>query len=370
MSAPRTLEDDLLMRLPPRPSDDYPDLLAAWPLSSAVDAAPPFRLLAATFDALDKTRSRQLITGILAHLFRHLIVRASTALTSAVYLCVNRAVPAFVPFELGVGGQVFSGALADVTGRSSAQLRTDYHRLGDIGDVAYHARTQARSITSLFADAGTASTSRAILTIPGIHAALIELAGMRGTGAVQRRRARVRALLVLAQDTEMRWLVRTLASNLRVGAVEKTVVAALAHAFAPSSLGSAAVSGAAEAAANASVLAACYSRRPDYGHLVQALLAGGVAGAVAACQLTCGTPLVPMLGRITRYAVVSLFFLCVWRRRRKRGMREHVSAVHTEIAVCVCERDTDRGGAAGAQPRSLPSIAVLFCVGLANSVCE
>ena len=275
----------------PRPTPEYPDLDAAWPTAGPLASGQaPYVLVSATFDALDRTRSRLLITGILEYLFRYVAARAPTALEATVFLCTNRVVPAFVPFELGIGGQVIGGAVGDISGRSAAQLRADYNRLGDMGDVAQEARAGARLITSAFG-AGSPGP-RAVLSIAGVHQALLELGGVRGAQSVERKRARVRALLLQARDTETRWLVRTFLGNLRVGAVEKTVVTALAQAFAPTG-------SAAEAALQ---LSACYSRRPDYRHMVRTLLAGGVPAVVAACDVTAGTPLVPMLGQIARYA--------------------------------------------------------------------
>jgi DNA ligase 1 len=273
-----------------------------WP---ETQVAAPYALLAATFDALDRTRSRLLIAGVLAYLFRTVAVRAPAALAATVFLCTHRIVPPFVPCELGVGGLVLSGAVSDVTGRSSAQLRAAYTRLGDMGDVALEARAYARPITEALGAAGGGRGPRmgAGLTIPGVHRALLELAATRGSDAVQRKRVQVRALLVLARDTETRWLVRTLLGNLRVGAVDKTVVTALAHAFTPWPAGAAAWTPVAAARTDAvNQLAAAFARRPDFRFLVLTLLDGGVPAACAACNVTPGSPLIPMLGRITRCA--------------------------------------------------------------------
>ena len=298
--------------VPARPSSAYPDLDGAWPVAGPdATADPPYLLMARTFDALDRTRSRVLIVGVLAYLFRYLAVRAPAALVPAVFLCTNRVAPAFVPFELGVGGQVMSAAITEVTGRSATQLRADYNRLGDLGDVAQQARASAHSITASFVRLSGKSD---VLTIPAVYRNLHELAATRGDRAVERKRARVRALLAVTRENETRWLVRTLIANLRVGAVDKTVVAALARAFAPPWPPTAATAAAWSAGANAAPdrakaadadaaerLAACFSRRPDYRHLVAALLEGGLEHALASCDVQVGTPLMPMLGKITRY---------------------------------------------------------------------
>jgi len=296
--------------VPARPSPAYPDLDGAWSLTGPhATADPPYLLIARTFDALDRTRSRALIVGILAYLFRYLAVRAPAALVSAVFLCTNRAAPAFVPFELGVGGQVMSAAITEVTGRSAVQLRADYNRLGDLGDVAQQARASAHSITASFVRLSGKSD---VLTIPAVYRTLHELADTRGDRAVERKRARVRGLLAVTRENETRWLVRTLIANLRVGAVDKTVVTALARAFAPpwpptaTTAAAWSVSAASDRAKAADAdaaerLAACFSRRPDYRHLVAVLLEGGLEHALASCDVQVGTPLMPMLGKITRY---------------------------------------------------------------------
>lgn len=66
--------------------------------------------------------------------------------------------------------------------------------------------------------------------MPGVYAALRAIADAQGTGAAKTKRGIVEKLLVAAAGEEVRWLVRTLGQNLRVGAVRASLLTALARA--------------------------------------------------------------------------------------------------------------------------------------------
>lgn len=69
------------------------------------------------------------------------------------------------------------------------------------------------------------------LLIPGVYDALLRIACAKGQGAVKQKQAVVEKLLVAAKGEEVRFLVRTLSQNLRVGAVRTTLLTALARAM-------------------------------------------------------------------------------------------------------------------------------------------
>lgn len=88
---------------------------------------------------------------------------------SAIYLCSNAVAPEYHGIELGVGGSTVSAAVSEASGRSSKQLRIDYTKFGDMGDVAQHA---CKSVRTLFQPKP--------LTILDVHANLLRMSTISG----------------------------------------------------------------------------------------------------------------------------------------------------------------------------------------------
>ena len=68
------------------------------------------------------------------------------------------------------------------------------------------------------------------LLITGVYDALRKIADAKGSGAGKQKQGIVERLLVSAKGEEIRYLVRTLCQNLRVGAVRTSILTALARA--------------------------------------------------------------------------------------------------------------------------------------------
>ena len=138
-------------------------------------------------------------------------------------------------------------------------MRNLYKQYGDPGDVAYHAVVG----TAPSASTATASPSKARtsvlkphprLLIKPLYEDLLKVARASGQGSQKTRKAIIERLILCAvgagwsarqgkgkdvnehlRGEEARFLVRTLAQNLRVGAVRTTILSALARASALSS---------------------------------------------------------------------------------------------------------------------------------------
>ena len=122
--------------------------------------------------------------------------------------------------ELGLGPSIISKAIQHVSGLSSQALRRLYNATGDAGDVAYEAKSSVRTLIP-----------HGALAIPAVYDALLKIAQAKGPGAAKQKQAVVERLLVAAHGEEVRFLVRTLSQNLRVGAVRTTLLSALARAL-------------------------------------------------------------------------------------------------------------------------------------------
>ncbi len=93
-----------------------------------------------------------------------------------------------------------------------------YNSLGDPGDVAFEAKSSVRTLVP-----------HPPLTIQGVYDFLLRIAHSKGVGAAKQKQSIVERLLVSAKGEESRYLMRTLAQHIRVGAVRTTMISALAR---------------------------------------------------------------------------------------------------------------------------------------------
>ncbi|KAG9015194.1 hypothetical protein FRB94_004313 [Tulasnella sp. JGI-2019a] len=207
-------------------SPAYPDL-ASDPLLFDVSQCPwapgtsaPYSFLTHTFVALTATRSRILLVNILVNTLRHIVRHDQGSLLASLYLLSNSISPAYIPVELNIGPSIISKALQSVSGLSSAALRKLYNSLGDAGDVAFEAKSSVRTLIP-----------HPPLLIKGVYDSLLRIANSKGAGAAKQKQSIVEKLLVSAKGEEPRYLVRTFAQHLRVGAVRTTMISALARAL-------------------------------------------------------------------------------------------------------------------------------------------
>ena len=181
----------------------------------------PYALLTHAFVSLSQTRSRVAIINILTNVLRTIILHYSTSLLPAVYLLSNSLGPQFIPIELGLGASIISRSIQQISGLSAAALKRLYNTTGDVGDVAFTAKSNVRTLIP-----------HAPLTVPYVYQSLLKIAGCGGQGAGKERQKIVEKLLLSASGEEIRYLTRTLSQNLRVGAVRTSILSALARAMA------------------------------------------------------------------------------------------------------------------------------------------
>ena len=266
----------------------------------------PYALLTRAFVLANNTTSRIKIIDTLVNFLRILIERDPSSLLPAVWLATSSISPPYIDLELGLGGSSISKALKKVYGLDSYRLKTLYNKHGDPGDVAFEAKKKQTFTLA----------KPKPLTIKGVYRSLMSIATSKGAGSQENKQRIVEKLL---QDTrgaeESRYIVRTLAQNLRIGAVKTTMLIALARAFLFSKPKDAEFAvrsqqefahlkkeELAEIYTNAEeIVKASYARHPNYGDLVPCLLKVGISEEILVrCGLELHVPLRPMLANITR----------------------------------------------------------------------
>lgn len=176
---------------------------------------------------------------------------------------------------LQVSGSAVSKAVMNVTGVSSTQLRHAYREVGDLGDASERFLRNQRLLIE-----------PTPLTIVSVYEALQQIASEGGKGSQTGRQALMVKLLRSCKSSEMRFLVRTLLGNMRLGANIRTVLAALAMAVNddPTTKDEA-----------VQKVQETFDYCPRLDKACLALLVGGVAHMAKTCTLQVGTCINPML---------------------------------------------------------------------------
>jgi len=271
-----------LTRPPPLPAGkEYDPFDDAW---WAVGEPTPYLHLARTFEIVSKTSSRLRTLDLLCNMLRSILRRRPEDIFATLYLSSNHLAPAWEGVELGMGGHVLAQALREATGASRAALSHAFQRLGDMGDIALELKVGVRTINE-----------PTPLSVARVYETLRAVAKDKGAGSVARKKVLVKKLFVACKDTEIRWIVRTLAQHLRIGAVTKTFLSAITRAVVIER-----ENGENIEEATAAVVEA-YSRCPSFDVICEALLSeGSWRRCAAACDVRPGIPMKPQLGRITR----------------------------------------------------------------------
>ena len=190
------------------------------PLKPWTTSSVPYSFLTHTLVTLNGTRSRIAIINVLTNAIRTIILRDPTALLPTLYLISNTLTPPYISFELGLGPSIVSRSIQHVSGLTSSALKRLYNTHGDAGDVAFAAKSNLRTLLPL-----------PPLLVENVFESLMTIAGSQGQGSSKKKQKIVEKLLLSATGEEVRFLTRTLAQNLRVGAVRASILAALSRAM-------------------------------------------------------------------------------------------------------------------------------------------
>ncbi|WVR03929.1 hypothetical protein IAU60_000928 [Kwoniella sp. DSM 27419] len=281
----------------------------------------PYSILVGVYVQVSSTRSRLTIVRVLTN-FLHLLFHASPVdLPPSLYLLSNHLLPSYLPCELGIGSQILMKAVTSVSGLQPRDLRKLWEKWGDPGDVAFEAKSNLRTLVK-----------PSPLLVGDVYQRLLGLSKVKGSQSGKVKGDVVRKLMVQARGEEVRFLVRSMIGNLRIGAVRLTLLTALARATAllhmppelladvkplppppqklekgqkrvprPKAEPDPAREEVEERCAEAvKVVRKVYVRHPNYGDLVRGLDPDGLEGLEERVRVSVGIPLSPMLGSITR----------------------------------------------------------------------
>eukprot|EP00761_Pharyngomonas_kirbyi_P007191 gb/GECH01007200.1/.p1 GENE.gb/GECH01007200.1/~~gb/GECH01007200.1/.p1 ORF type:complete len:791 (+),score=168.03 gb/GECH01007200.1/:1-2373(+) len=195
-----------------------PSVNATWKKGKST----PYMHLANAFSEIEKESGRIKITEILTNAFRTVIKLNPEDLLYCVYLASNTIAPAHEGIELGVGEGTLIKALAEATGKSTANIKANYKSKGDLGIVA---RVSKSSQSTL------GWSKPASLTVARVYQTLREIATASGKSSLKQKISKIKSLLVACQGIESQYIVRHLQGKMRIGLAEQTILVSLAHAI-------------------------------------------------------------------------------------------------------------------------------------------
>ncbi|XP_023916627.2 DNA ligase 6 isoform X1 [Quercus suber] len=253
----------------------------------------PYIHLARTFDQLEDEKGKIKATSMLCNMFRSLLALSPEDVLPAAYLCTNKIAADHENIELNIGGSLVSSSLEEACGTNRTKLKEMYNKIGDLGDVAQ----ECRQTQTLLAPPSP-------LLIRDVFSALRKISGQTGSGSTVRKKNVIVNLMCSCREKEMKFLVRTLVRNLRIGAMMRTVLPALAQAVvfnsSPNFYHEGKVDNLKE---NLQFLSAAvveaYNILPNLDLVVPSLMNKGVKFSSSTLSMIPGIPIKPMLAKIT-----------------------------------------------------------------------
>lgn len=282
----------------------------------------PYLHLARTFDLVEEEKGKIKATSMLCNMFRSLLALSPEDVLPAVYLCTNKIAPDHENMELNIGGSIVVSALEEACGTNKFKIRDLYNSLGDLGDVAQLCR-QNQSLLA----------PPAPLSIRGVFSVLRKISVQTGSGSTIRKKSLIVNLMRSCREKEMKFLVRTLVRNLRIGAMMRTVLPALAQAVVmSSSVNERSIENMKERLQGLSaVVVEAYNVLPNLDLLVPSLMDNGMKFSSTILSMVPGIPIKPMLAKITNGVsqVLKLFkdkaFTCEYKYDGQRAQIHKLS---------------------------------------------
>ncbi|KAK0604033.1 hypothetical protein LWI29_011370 [Acer saccharum] len=315
-------------------SEFDPKMVACWEKGDKV----PFIFLSLALDMISNESGRIVITDIVCNMLRTVIDTTPEDLAAVVYLAANKVAPAHEGLELGIGDASIIKALAEACGRTEVQVKKQYKEMGDLGLVA----KASRSSQSMMRKPDP-------LTIAKVFETFQLIAKEAGKDSQEKKKNRIKALLVAATDCEPQYLIRLLQSKLRIGLAEQTLLAALGqaavyneqHSKPPPNIQS-------PLEEAAKIVKHAYSVLPVYDKIIPALLSNGVWNLSETCSFTLGVPVGPMLAKPTKGVseIINKFqdmeFTCEYKYDGERAQIHYMEDGSVEIYSRNAERNTGK----------------------------
>ncbi|KAK9478151.1 ATP-dependent DNA ligase [Lipomyces japonicus] len=250
----------------------------------------PYSAICATFEKIEATTKRLEIISYCSAFFQQVLALTPNSLLQVIYLFINKLCPDYEGLEIGLGESILMKAIGECTGRSLAQIKNDYQRVGDLGTIARDSRTKQPTMFK-----------PKPLTAEEVYKNLKEIALITGTQSQSKKIGIINKLLSACKESEAKYLVRSLEGKLRIHLAEKTVLTSLAQAVVSwEARKKGKDAKAQDIIKGEEILKAVYSEMPTYELILPSIINYGIFNLRDHCTLTPGVPLKPMLAKPTK----------------------------------------------------------------------
>ena len=227
-----------------------------------------FLELAQTFEKMETTSSRLALTQFLVDLLKKTPV---DIIDKIVYLIQGKLGPDHSSKELGIAEKMVAKSLSIVTGISTNEIRLQYSKIGDLGDVAYRLKYN-RLQSTLFQEP---------LTVEKVYDTMVKIANTSGTGSLDLKIRYITSMLNNSSNLESKYLLKLVLGTLRLGIANYTLIDALALTFTDNKK-------------NNSILENAFNLSSDLGNIARILAKGSVKD-VQLISVSLFVPIRPML---------------------------------------------------------------------------
>ncbi len=257
-----------------------------------------FATLASHFDALEQTSGRLDMTRIMAQA----LAEAETSdLRPLILMVQGKLAPDWEGLEVGLAEKQMLIVLAACAGLDPARGGVEeatkvYHDVGDLGLAAERLLERKGGARQVGLMAFGAPEEAASLPVPEVHAKLLQIASISGSGSQDKKQAALRKLLADCSPLEARFIARFVAGRLRLGVADMTILDALSAwhlGRGVRSVQEMEPEERAEAEAVRATLEHAFDLRSDLALVADTLARDGL-DAVRALGIAVGTPLRPM----------------------------------------------------------------------------
>lgn len=233
-----------------------------------------FSHLAKLFQELEETSSRNMMTDLLAELFKE---ATTENIDKICYFIMGEIAAGYKDIFLGIGDEMAKSAVALAAAVDKRRVEEEFKEIGDLGEVADKLLgIKEEKFKGFFAFQRT-------LSVNDVHRGLMKIATASGPGSQETKKKTLAAMLADSTSEERRYLVRLATGEMRLGVGDMTVLDALATAF----LGSK------EKRAD---LEHAYNICSDIGYVAKVLAESGLKG-VEHITVALNRPIRPMLAQ-------------------------------------------------------------------------
>jgi len=177
-----------------------------------------YAVIADAYEKIESTTKRLEMTDLLVDLLKN---TSRDVIDKVVYLTQGKLYPDFEGVEIGVAEKLAVKALSRASGVKESEIEESVRKTGDIGETAQAMMSSRRQATFF----------QKSLTVQRVYETLDKMAKTSGAGAVDSKMAHLGGLLADATPKEVKYIMRTVTGNLRLGIADMTVLDALAIAF-------------------------------------------------------------------------------------------------------------------------------------------